>query len=244
MMRFRSLTLLLVCAVALGGCGGGGEETEQTSKTTQSRPADTSTTSAPTTTTTEPEGTLVAGSVEIEDPSGYTYKAEVAVRFEKPEVNLADARPGDAFFLLPITGTVSMTNTTPGRNVTSYPAFSLRFPQETMARFGPLPPNKPNYTAPCPNTDGNCRVAGFRPDEGPPIPPDSTIEMPIWVENLQKGWQVSEAAANGFVELLAEGVAPTLYVYLEQGYAVSNCDNVIAYVKRDNSIMYERAAAC
>jgi hypothetical protein len=103
--------LLAIGAMTLAGC------------TATNTPAPAPTPASPSAPKPEPTGTNTStgsgnysGSSSVVDVAGYSFNVSYQLQFGKPYTDAADAPPGKVDALLPYKASVTLTNTTPGKN--------------------------------------------------------------------------------------------------------------------------------
>ncbi|MCU1471740.1 MAG: hypothetical protein JWQ39_2889 [Glaciihabitans sp.] len=112
--RFAIIGLMLVSLVAVGGYAA------SDAKIARSTPTATPSASAP---KPEPTGPTLStgpgnfsGSSSVVDSAGYSFNVSYQLQFGKPYTDAADAPPGKVDAFLPYQASVTLTNTTPGKN--------------------------------------------------------------------------------------------------------------------------------
>lgn len=212
----------------------------------------TTTLEPPTTTTTAPTGITATAHFAVVTEDRYSYKLDYRVVVGEPTTNVADAKPGAVYLKVPISGEVTVTNTTPQRNLPDYNAVvAVTYTAADYAAITGQSADDPmSMAAACRRTDGLCtiaRAAGGNYDIAyaggdyvTPVGAGQQITVPL--QPNERVGQVMEDDARATMELIRQRRPPTLAFTLDAGSTVSACSPGIAvFVKEHQSLGSERA---
>jgi hypothetical protein len=116
---------LFILALILTSCGGSSQSASNTTSTTHdpnsaSSSTAQSTPTSPTTTSTAPPASNNFDQVsDVTDAGGYSFNVSTKIQTQEAYTSGANAPIGSTLIVLPVTGSLVVTNTTPGKNTTT-----------------------------------------------------------------------------------------------------------------------------